>query len=271
MRISLDIVLVIISLISLAGSLNGPAMAKNPKPSGTTNSNLLPSTDADRTRPGFTFKDCSDCPNMVVVPSGSIGFTASSNGESRTKTIVKPFAVGKYEVTRREWFSLMKGEPGNQDGGHFPATRMNRSDARAFVRNLSEKTGKHYRLLSEVEWEYSARAGTTTNYWWGDEFYPSKANIGRNVHPVGQYGANGFGLHDMHGNVAEWVDDCWGGSLADAPKDGSVNRSGNCVYGVVRGGAFLGTPKQLSSSGRFRVIPRYNFDTVGLRVTRDLE
>ena len=125
-------------------------------------------------------------------------------------------------------------------------------DAKAFVVKLSAKTGKKYRLLSESEWEYVARAGSRSKYPWGNEFDASKAKINKGgTVPVGSYGANNFGVHDTAGNVWEWVEDCWHTNYHGAPIDGSAWKSGgDCSLRVLRGGSWNGTPWVLRSASR---------------------
>ena len=132
-------------------------------------------------------------------------------------------------------------------------------DAQAYVAWLSKETGQPYRLLSEAEWEYAARAGTTTRYSWGDDPpTPEQANFGRNVGKtteVGTYPPNPWGLHDMHGNVWEWVEDCWNESYQGAPSDGSAWTSGDCSRRVLRGGSWVNDPEYLRSADRGGTTP----------------
>ena len=176
--------------------------------------------------PGDRFRDCPDCPEMVVVPAGEFMMGSPEDEEGQHKVrIAKPFAVGVYEVTRDEWDATMAGvdyddPPGwgwDWPRGALPMIHATRADAGSFVYWLSEKTGKDYRLLSESEWEYVARAGTVTPFHFGRTISTSQANftdleqadaVG-DVVQVGRYPANDFGLHDVHGNVMEWVADCW--------------------------------------------------------------
>ena len=226
-------------------------------------------------RPGDMFRDCPECPEMVVVPAGSFTMGSPSSEKGRDDNegpvhrvrIPAPFAVGKYEVTFAEWDACVSA---GGCGGYRPKDRgwgrgrrpvifASWKDAKAYVGWLSEKTGKEYRLLSESEWEFAARAGTTTRYSWGN------AIIGRNrancrgcgsrwdfkeTAPVGSFAANGFGLHDMHGNVYEWVEDCWNGSYAGAPSDGSAWESGDCSQRVLRGGSWYRLPRYLRAASR---------------------
>ncbi len=170
-------------------------------------------------RPGRAFRDCPDCPEMVVVPAGSFMMGSpmseqdriSNEGPRHRVTIPEPFAVGKYEVTFSEWDACVaaggcNGHRPDDAGwgrGQRPVINVNWQDAKAFVAWLSRRTGERYRLLSEAEWEYAARAGTSTRYWWGNEVGRAarRKNVRKTV-PVGSYSPNPFGLHDVHGNVA---------------------------------------------------------------------
>ena len=146
-------------------------------------------------------------------------------------------------------------------------------DAHSYMSWLSRKTGKQYRLLSEAEWEYAARAGTRTRYSFGDEITPSDANYGwntRKTQPVGSYEANGFGLYDMHGNVWEWVQDCQNGSYAGAPMDGSAWERGDCSRRVWRGGSWLFNPRVLRAANRGGFVTGGRSYDVGFRVARML-
>ncbi|MEM8920512.1 MAG: formylglycine-generating enzyme family protein, partial [Pseudomonadota bacterium] len=169
--------------------------------------------------------------------------------------------------------------------GSRPVINVDWNDAQAYVRWLSRKTGKTYRLLSEAEWEYSARAGTTTAYWWGDRASHDYANYGKdqccsglasgrdewvNTAPVGRFPANAFGLYDMHGNVWEWTQDCWNGSYSGAPTNGSAWISGDCSRRVLRGGSWYLYPRLLRSASRFRSTTSVPSYVVGFRVARTL-
>ncbi len=206
--------------------------------------------------PKDSFRECEDCPEMVVVPAGSftMGSAASEQGRSSTEgphrqvTIARSFAVGKFEVTFAEWKACVAGggcasnkSPSDQGWGkgRRPVINVSWNDAKEYVAWLSRKTGKTYRLLTEAEWEYAARAGTTTKHAFGDTITKSQAQYGASsTAAVGSFPANGFGLHDMHGNVWEWVEDCWNDSYQGAPTDGSPWTTGGCGSRVVRGGSF---------------------------------
>ena len=181
------------------------------------------------------------------------------------------------------WLGAAVGDTGRvTEGwgrGRRPVVRVSWEDAKAYVRWLGEKTGKGYRLLSEAEWEYVARAGTTGAYHWGEGIGHGRANCDgcgsrwdkEETAPVGSFRANGFGLHDVHGNVWEWVEDCWHKNYEGAPVDGTAWVSGgDCGYRVLRGGSWNFIPTYLRSANRFRYSPgnRDNYD--GFRIARTL-
>ena len=241
--------------------------------------------------PGETFQDCAECPKMVVVPSGSFTMGASSseggNDSERPMRRVRidyRFAVGVYEVTFAEWYACADaGGCGSyipdDEGwgrGNRPVVNVSWEDAQSYVRWLSGRTGKRYRLLSESEWEYVARAGTETAYSWGDSIGVNRANCGdfgsqwdsKKTAPVGSFAANGWGVYDMHGNAWEWVEDCWNGSYEGAPADGSAWKSGDCDRRVLRSGSWYFRPSNLRSANRIRFTTDYRFSLLGFRVIR---
>ena len=252
--------------------------------------------------PGTAFRDCPDCPEMVVVPAGSFKMGSPSHEAGRSDdegprhrvTIARPFAVGKYEVTFAEWDACVAdggcgGHRPSDEGwgrGRRPAINVNWDDAKTYVSWLSEKTGKQYRLLSEAEWEYAARGGTTTPFHFGSTISTLQANYNGNYMygggvkgvyrertvTVGSFPANGFGLHDVHGNVWEWVKDCWNASYAGAPEGGSARMSGDCSNRVLRGGSWNVRPWDLRSAdrNRFRSRAGNRFSDDGFRVARTL-
>jgi formylglycine-generating enzyme required for sulfatase activity len=248
---------------------------------------------------GRTFRDCADCPEMVVVPAGSFTMGSPSSeagrgddeGPQHQVTIGSSFAVGKYPVTRDEYARFVEatGHSNDESVVDFPQTArdpvvaVSWDDVKAYVAWLSEKTGKNYRLLTESEYEYAERAGTSTVYWWGDsaDELCRYANGGpcnhRGTVPVGTYPANAFGLNDMAGNVWEWTEDCFNESYAGAPVDGTAWTAGICSQRVARGGSWdndgdgawslrsaARPPFRINDSSRYRVI---NF---GFRVARTL-
>ena len=197
------------------------------------------------------------------------------------------FAVGKHEVTFGEWDACVgdggcRGHRPDDEGwgrGNRPVVNVSWEDARGYVGWLSRKTGKEYRLLSESEWEYVARGGTQTEYWWGDEIGGGRANCDgcgsrwddEKTAPVGSFRANGFGLYDVHGNVWEWVEDCSHGDYRGAPTDGSAWTSGgNCTDRVLRGGSWYLTPGFLRSANRGRYSTGLRGNDLGFRIARTL-
>ena len=252
-------------------------------------------------RPGDRFKDCDECPHMVVVPTGSFSMGSPPGERGRTDnegpvhrvTINYPLAVGVYEVTFSEWDYCVEqnGCSARDDEGwghgRRPVVNMTSGDANSYVGWLSRETGKPYRLLSEAEWEYVARAGTTTPYHFGDTISANQANykgvFGRTT-PTGFFPANDFGLHDMHGNVWEWVEDCWHGNYQGAPTDGSAwtaagndSVGGSCDFRVLRGGSWSASPVFLRSAFRAginhklaNINPGEDGNSRGLRVALPL-
>jgi formylglycine-generating enzyme required for sulfatase activity len=235
----------------------------------------------------ISFKDCPKCPEMVVIPAGSFRMGSKmtfstdvhpSEWHVHNVTIPKPIAVGKFEVTQAEYRAVIGSNPSKFKGDRNPVERVSWEDAHDFVRKLSAKTGKKYRLLSEAEWEYAARAGTTTKYSWGDETGDNNANCRGCVSrwdksqaaPVGTFGANAFGLFDMHGNVWEWVGDCWHKNYNGAPTNGTVWSGGDCSDRVVRGGSWYDTSQFIRSGYRIEHPIGSRLDIKGFRIARHL-
>lgn len=237
---------------------------------------------------GDRFQDCSMCPTMIVVPAGSflMGSPWDEEGPPHVVTIPHPFAVGVYEVTRGEWRAYRIGAGRGVIPDSCPYSSYQEwqcrhpmetswGEAQSYVDWLSLVTRQRYRLLSEAEWEYVARAGTTTQYHTGSIISTAQANHYRNYAPghpgtygweaprrgyygttesVGSFAANAFGLHDVHGNVWEWVRDCWNASYVGAPVDGSAWEEGNCALRILRGGDYYSEPRQLRSAYRGRTL-----------------
>ena len=160
--------------------------------------------------------------------------------------------------------------PPSQAVGSRPAVELSWNEAKQFAAWLSRVTGKRYRLLSESEWEYAARAGSTTMYAFGDDeaILGSHAWYAKDrIRLVGQKAPNDFGLYDMHGNATEWVEDCYRESYDGAPQDGSV-WSGRCSYRVVRGGCWSDPPVKLRSAARSVAPADYRHNTIGFRIAR---
>jgi formylglycine-generating enzyme required for sulfatase activity len=291
-------------------------------------------------RTGQVFRDCPECPEMVVIPAGSftIGSPASEKDryvdeEPRRQVSVRRFAVSKFDITRGEWavfVSATKRETPQgctwtgrtkdeidpigswrnlgfaQDDRH-PVVCVTWSDAQDYVHWLSEKTDKKYRLLSESEWEYAARAGTETAYSWGSVASHEYANYGAdnwgglasgrdkwvNTSPVGSFPPNAFGLHDMDGNVLQWVQDCFAPDYSALRTDGSayqrdvqlktagdfayMSGTSSCAYRRLRGGDWGDPPMMIRSAARNLAPPpkskleTYRSGGVGFRVAKTLE
>ena len=223
---------------------------------------------------GQGFTDCTDCPEMVVVPAGrfTMGSPESEEGHSHGESpqhevrISKPFAVGRFSVTFAEWDAC--ADAGGCGGrrpldwgrgrGDRPVIDVSWNDAQAYVKWLSGKTGKTYRLLSEAEREYVTRAGTTTPFWWGSSISAEQANYGSpdtydnpgKTVPVRSYQPNPWGLYQVHGNVHEWVEDCYHNDYSGAPDNGSAWTTAGCDRRVLRGGAYGSQPSYLRSADR---------------------
>ena len=194
---------------------------------------------------------------------------------------VPAFRLGKYEVTFAQWDACVSdgGCDDNGDGrGNQPVIYVSWDDVQSFIDWLNNKTGGNYRLPTEAEWEYAARAGTTTKYSWGNDIGSNRANCYNDecgdswdyTAPVGSFPANPWGLHDMHGNVWEWVQDCLNYDYVGAPTDGSAWTSGNCSQRVVRGGAWGDDAWNLRSASRGRGGRTGRFDgSNGFRLAQD--
>lgn len=300
--------------------LGGPAAAQAP---------LAP--DAERVlKPGESFRECDICPEMVVVSSGTFAMgspegekdRAADEGPLHPVTIGRSFALGKFEVTVDQYAAFVQEtghdagsscdvwrdgtweerrgysfrNPGFAQTGAHPVACPSWDDAQAYLAWLSRKTGKAYRLPTEAEWEYAARAGAATRFSFGDDAadYCRHGNgadqaARREVPgaaawsvlacddshaytaPVGSYAANAFGLHDMLGNVFEWVEDCWHDGYAGAPADGSAWTGGDCATRVERGGAWGYPPDYLRAAVRGRQAPAYRYVNQGIRAARTLD
>lgn len=212
-----------------------------------------------------------------------------NEGPQREVTFAKNFAVGRFEVTFAEWdacvnargctpSSVFDDEGVRQDGGwgrgRQPVMYVYWNDAQDYVRWLSSTTGQRYRLLSEAEWEYAARAGTTTRYSTGDSITAGDANFGDNAGrsvPVGSFAPNAFGLYDMHGNVWEWVQDCWNNTYSGGPVDGSAWTQGFCSSAqVFRGGSWYYSSDGIRSASRLKIGKGSRQIGGGFRVARTL-
>ena len=266
-----------------------PAQPQPPPPQPQREATAPPRVEPGRTasKPGDVFRDCGECPELVVVPPGE--FDMGSNDFEFEKpvhkvTIGKAFAIGRREVTFEEWEQCVaagncryRPDDRGQGRGERAVTDVSWRDAVAYVEWLGQKTGHKYRLPSEAEWEYAARGGTKTTFWWGRDVGARLANCrdcgggtGQQVMPTGSFSANPFGLFDTAGNAAEWVQDCWNDSYRNAPRDGSAWTSGQCGQRVLRGGSFDSQARYLRSASRFRYDADVRYYANGFRVVREL-
>ena len=238
------------------------------------------------------FRDCPDCPELVEIPPGAFerGSPASEAGHRSSEgpltrvSIPRSFAIGRYPVTFGEWDQCHREgacshRPNDRGWGRGtgPVFYVSWHDAQEFLAWLEVKTGKGYRLPSEAEWEYAARAGSRTPYPWGSDVGRNRANcsgctaeVSDRATPVGSFPPNRFNLFDMHGNVWQWVADCWNASYAAAPADGSPWLSGECGKAVVRGGAWGLSPEDIRSARRDGDNKDLRSGRRGFRVARGL-
>jgi formylglycine-generating enzyme required for sulfatase activity len=269
-----------------------------------------------------SFRDCPDCPEMVVAPDGKFTMGSPDNEKDRSSdegpphkvTIPKPFAAGRFAVTREEYEAFVKDtgraipdkcriwdgsswteaagrsfrNPGFEQTGRHPVVCVNWNDAQAYAAWLSKKTGKEYRLLSEAEREYVARADTATPFWWGPSISTDQANYDGNYTygggskgeyrkatvPVDRFKANPWGLYQVHGNVWEWVEDCWNASYEGKPlalrSNGGAWTTGDCSSHVLRGGSWSNDPWFLRAAYRGRFSADVRLDIAGFRLARTL-
>ena len=326
----------ILSLVALLGALSQHTTTAAPAPSNPA----VATTTGAGSRPREVFRDCVECPEMVVVPAGSftMGSPASEPGRydeegPQRRVSIRRFAVGKFDVTRGQWAAFVSGTKRGtskgcawtgssgskpdpkaswrnldfaQDDSH-PVVCVTWNDAQDYVRWLNQRTGRKYRLLTEAEWEYAARAGTTTPYAWGSSASHEYANYGADdccsgsaagrdrwvsTSPVGSFPPNAFGLYDMHGNVLQWVQDCFSSSYSALPTDGSayevvvqlrmtgdfssMTGTSSCSYRMLRGGDWGDPPAMIRSAFRNFAPPpgatlqEYRSGGVGFRIVRTL-
>jgi len=229
-------------------------------------------------------------PQMVAIPRGRFRMGdlhgAGDDNEYPVHEVVidHAFALSRFEVTFAEYdqFAEETGRSLPNDGGwgrgNQPVINVSWQDAKAYVNWLAAQSGQPYRLPTEAEWEYVARAGTTSRYWWGDELGPRMAVCdgcgtewdGRHPAPVGSFPANPWGIHDLNGNVDEWVEDCYTGTYDGVPTDGSASTNGNCSHRVMRGGSWFEIPRLIRSASRYRHPPDTSRNSWGFRVALDL-
>jgi formylglycine-generating enzyme required for sulfatase activity len=235
--------------------------------------------------PGDSLRDCPDCPELIIIPSGSFDMGTAATPFDRPVHRVKiaePFAMSRNEITFDDWDKCVaagacKFKPDDRGWGRGdrPVINVSWLDAKEYVTWLAQKTGKPYRLPSEAEWEYAARGGTKTPFYWGTQVGARMANCrdcqtGEPVQTfaVGSFPPNPFGLNDMAGNAAEWVEDCWNESYKGAPSDGSAWTNGSCSLRVLRGGSFDTQSAYLKPAARFRYDADVRYFGNGFRVAR---
>jgi formylglycine-generating enzyme required for sulfatase activity len=268
--------------------------AREEESQASTNVGPLTAAQERALKPGDSFKEGADCPAMTVVPAGRFlmgspaGRGADNERPQHEVTIAKPFAVATFALTFDEWDACAaqggcrRDVSDNRWGrGRRPVINVSWDDAQDYVKWLSSITGKQYRLLSEAEYEYAARAGSQTTYPWGDGIKlggRAMANgrgcdspwDNKQAAPVGSFEANRFGLYDMVGNVREWIEDCWNRSYQGAPADGSPWTRGDCRRRVVRGGSWVDLPDYLRSADRDSAAADLRDEVLGFRVARTL-
>jgi formylglycine-generating enzyme required for sulfatase activity len=241
--------------------------------------------------PGAEFKECArGCPLMVVVSPGKFVMGSSereldhrgSEYPQHEVEIAKSFAVSKFEVTFEQWDACVAASACVRatdawGRGDMPVINVSWGDVQQYVGWLSHLTGKEYRLPTEAEWEYAARAGSDTRFSWGNEIGAGNANCGEcggtpilRTAPVGSFKPNAFGLHDVHGNVWEWLEDIWNENFQGAPADGSAWLKGDPNYRVIRGGSWHNEGELIRSAVRFQRHRLVRFDTLGFRVARTM-
>lgn len=228
-----------------------------------------------------SFRDCVKCPELIALPGGS--FEMGSNDDPTSQPVhrvtVAPFALGRFPVTNGEWRQCVEAlactyQPAGDDD--LPVRNVSWMDAQQYVGWLSRISQHPYRLPSEAEWEYAARAQTTTRYWWGDESMPSAANCrgcgepydGRAPTAVGSFASNPFGLYDMAGGVWQWVSDCWHADYRDAPADGSAWETPGCSERAQRGGSWMNDVRYVRTTSRNRYDADVRYPSNGFRVAR---
>jgi formylglycine-generating enzyme required for sulfatase activity len=248
--------------------------------------------ETPRAQPAGSFRDTLAMggagPGMIEFHADSFEMgsgSMSQNFDERPRHTVQlaRFAMSKHEITFDDYdrFASATGRRRPSDEGwgrgKRPVINVSWDDAVAYTRWLSEQTGHPYRLPTEAEWEFVARSGAISRYWWGNDPGQGNANCfdcggewaGRSTAPVGRFGASGFGMHDMAGNVREWVQDCYQGSYAGAPADGTAVELGGCSERVARGGSFSSSSQALRSASRERYNAESRLDDLGFRVVRD--
>ena len=249
---------------------------------------------------GTTLRDCAQCPELIMLPGGAFLMGSPeaeparfSNEGPQRQVEVAPIAIGKTEVTFDQWGACVEGggcsslpEDEGWGRGDRPVINVSWQDVQDYISWISTETGQHYRLPSEAEWEYAARAGTQTVFHTGSTISTTQANFDGNftyngssfgenrgqTAPVSSLPANPWGLHDVNGNVWEVVADCWHDSYDGAPMDGAAwmeAAGGDCTKAVLRGGSWSSQPEALRSAARSWLPREYLGGFIGFRVVRE--
>jgi formylglycine-generating enzyme required for sulfatase activity len=263
------------------------------------NFSLKKNTTTSGYYPGNTLLDCEMCPEQVILPAGDFIMGVANGGISEDAnaigvTIPRPFSMSRFEITFALWDACLAGggcsgyRPSDEGWGRGkrPVVNVNRVDILSYISWLSKKTSKSYRLPSEAEWEYAARAGTTTEYWWGDQVGVNQAVCqdcgsiydGEKTARVGSFAMNKFGLFDMSGNVWEWVEDCYGEESYRShkmyPNPFYVSKNpqkNNTCSRVLRGGGWDVMSLGIMPSFRFVSMPLVRSKFYGFRVVREIK
>jgi len=239
--------------------------------------------------------------NMAVIPPGSFMMGSpddevrrdNNEGPRHKVEIDYTFEIGKYEITFNDWRKCVAGggcrgyrpKDGGWGRGNRPAIFISWNDAQSYIKWLNRTTGYRYRLPTEAEWEYVARGQTKQPFSTGTSISAAQANFNgehpygdapkgqyrRKTLPVGSFAANKFGVYDIHGNVYEWVQDCWNPSHVGAPVNGSARTDGDCKFRIMRGGSWVTHGYQMRASKRLRYTTDYRYDDYGFRLARTIE
>lgn len=253
-----------------------------------------PATNANTTTKATAseIKDCPACPLLIPISPGS--FTMGSNNDDPAEkpphrvNIARPFAIGKYEVTVEQWNAcadagactrIAPDSSAAAPVANSPMRNVSWDDAQVYVKWLSKVGGKPYRLPTEAEWEYAARGGTQSTYWWGEQIKKGTADCkdcgepyrADSPTPAGSFAANPFGLYDVNGSVWEWVADCWHSSYKNAPADGRAWDDPSCSVRVIRGGSWREGAAYMQSATRFKYSASVRQSQNGFRVARDVQ
>lgn len=292
-------------------SLPSITTKEEPKPEAVADANVsglfqqaAPVEDVEKNLPKGPFTDCENCPSMVAVPPGrfQMGSEPSEPGHRDTEGPVSvhipyPYAVGRFEITRDQYDAFVEEtrhgtshgclvggrmassaswqNPGIEQAGNHPVVCITWRDAKAYVAWLSKKTGKTYRLLSEAEWEFMARAGVKSTYAYGTALQAGNANFNHNrdgTIPVGFTTPNLLGIHDVHGNAWEMLEDCWNPDLSFNALNGKpTTLRGDCSQRVIRGGGWSSSALQSRLAARTALDPAVAANTVGFRIARTFD